>query len=443
VEVNWRPKIPKPFHPLYTTTIDEIIARSGRVSGKSYAFRDYCFGKLLEKKGNHIVVTRAEGNDIRRTVFAMFEALVAELNLERFFKFNKSPFEITYLPYGNKIFFEAINGDINRTKGFTIPHGRIAVVWHEEAQEMDSEIYIDGANTTFVRFFDQNSKTLYAYNPPEIASHWANIWFPKKVQLGDALEIYSTWEDIRNLLTAQTIKKIIQMQRNDPDYYKYWYLGHIISLRGLVFRQFKKEKHVIKHIDLKWLEQNAIECIIAVDGAIKNDSTAVGIGVIVRDGRMIELASYYYDPIQTGQQLADIDQARKIAKWFGEFFQRYPFLQFLKHWLGTVDNANFDLLLMLRQMDEFKWFPWRAATDKNIYRDTKRLQNMFEEDLIFILDNEHDRKFNQNYIGISQFQSYVYDVEKNNEIKKNQEDHYIDMMKYQTYHYRSGTAFVA
>lgn len=456
-DLIFKPKIPKVYNPIWLENplkiiteeeekifkslnieplgvINEFILNGGRITGKTTDARDYCMYRLISEEGANIVVTRAEQNDIRGSVFAGFEKLIYKITNnkpQKYFKISKSPFEITFKPNGNKIFFLAINKDINRTKGFEIPKGYIAVVWHEECNEMESEEYLESAKMTFLRFFNKTSKILYAYNIEQLRTHWSNIYFPQKIAKREAIRVYSTWKDIAKLLDPATIAKILEDRARDIEFYRYWYLGHIIGLKGLVFRQFNRKKHVVKQLDIQRIMEYVSTIIVSIDAANKNDATAVGALCILRDGRIIILDSFYYDPLEKGQ-LDDVEMSRLICNWWVRFSNRFPTARYVNT-MGIVDNANWNLKEMLQGSQSMGYFAWYTATDKVILRDTKRLQNMFGADLIlFYCPND---SFNDNKYGILEIESYIYD-EKTQEIKKGQQDHFIDMLKYGTYPYQ-------
>lgn len=456
--LDFTPKIPATYHPVWADNpkrnvteeekaifkslemeplgvTNEYILNGGRITGKTTTAGDYCMYRLISEKGANIVVTRAEQNDIRGTVFSKFKKIINQIthgHPDDYFKISHSPFEITFKLNGNKIFFLAINKDINRSKGFEIPNdGYIAVVWNEECNEMDSEEYLEASKMTFLRFFNQTSKILYAYNTEQLRTHWSNIYFPQKIAKREAIKVYATWKDIAKLLDPATIAKILEDRTRDIEFYRYWYLGHIIGLKGLVFRQFNRKKHLIRSLDLDRITESISTIIVSIDAANKNDATAVGALCILRDGRILVLDSFYYDPLEKGQ-LDDVEMSRLICSWWNRFNQRFPMAKYINT-MGIVDNANWNLKEMLQGSQAMGYFAWYTATDKVILRDTKRLQNMFGADLI-LLYYPND-SFNDNKYGIVEIESYIYD-EKTQEIKKGQQDHFIDMLKYGTYPYQ-------
>ncbi|MFQ7077324.1 MAG: phage terminase large subunit [Christensenellaceae bacterium] len=113
----------------------------------------------------------------------------------------------------------------------------------DEADQVKHPNHITAWESTAVRFFQAHSKIIYAYNPPMSRSHWAHKFFGDKIKNG-ATKIYATWEDVRTLLNEKTIQTIEKFRRDDPEYYRYWYLGESVLFHGMVYPQFKREKHI-------------------------------------------------------------------------------------------------------------------------------------------------------------------------------------------------------
>ena len=356
--------------------------------------------------------------------------------LDRFFRVKRSPYEITFLPNGNKIFFLATNGDISRTKGFELPRAEdyIDFVWFEEVNENDSSDYVDAAMLTFLRFLEIAPRSF-------LFTTRQRVFFIGQIPISESLQhrkgnagIFNV-EDIRNLLEPPVVQKILEDKERDYDYYRYWYLGHIISLKGRVFKQFRRNKNTIKWLDKMRIVHMISWLIVSGDAAIKNDATCFGLLAVLRDGRLLLLDSYYYDPVRENEQLPDTEQARRIGLWFQQALAKFPGIS-SKPFVGTVDNANFNLMMILQNTIEMGWFKWYPATDKKVVRDIHRLQNLFFEDLLIISE---DPTTANRYV-IDEIENYVYD-EKTQDIKKDQADHGIDMLKYGTFIYANPLAF--
>lgn len=434
----------KPYWEMFdgnnTLIPGEYVLRSGRISGKTRTFGNIVLEKIMSRKGAHVMITRAEYVDIRSSVFRLLTTLIAESNLQSLFKVRKSPFEIEFIPFGNLVMFQAIDGDENRTKALEIPQGDLVMIVNEEVNELESEIFLEAAMATYGRYMVEETIIMHVFNPPDDATDWTYSYFDGKIRIGESKLLYSTWEDIRHLLNSRTINTILSLKKRDPELYEHVYLGKIINRTGLVFRGFNYERHVIDKNKLtpefyKQLAKDVHKVIISGDGANLNDSTVVGALAMLRSGRLILLDAYYYDPKITRYQMDDMEAAREIGKWYKEFTDRYPNIEY-KNTVVTFDNASWNLLQMVKKLPQLGHIPegcFFPATDKKIIRDIKRLQTMHAEDMIYYVP-----------VGgvpfvINEIMGYKYD--KKGKIDLKLPDDGIDMLKYGTYEYHNPQAF--
>lgn len=418
-----------------------FIGRSGRSTGKT-TNNEYAIGVEITEGRGDVWYCRSELGDIRSSIFTSMQSTLLKLGYTLSNKDRKadfyvcaSPFEITHNKTGNKIQFFAINKDINRTKGFVPPSGKLKRIVVEEANEVDEEKYITALETTAVKYIDSNSKFVYNLNPPETKQHWSKTFFDDKVKNGATL-LYTTWKYLAKLgmLTPAMIAEILKMKRENPLFYRYWYLGEIVKMTGLVFPMFDPDKHIVHIKDRNRVANITGQVIVAGDAANKNDPTAFGFLCVLTTGQILCLDAFYYDPKIKGQT-DDVLLGQMVCDWFDGVLSKYPGLA-NKRFVGTVDNANWNLLQMLqisRSMGFFKWYP---ATDKVILRDVNRLRVLLRNKmLLFNVAPDNAVK-----CITDEFQNFIYD-EKTGEIKKNQSDHGIDMCKYGTLLYENTKIF--
>lgn len=419
--------------------IKKYLLYSGRSSGKTYADEEATALDLVQGGRGDVWYTRAELGDIRNSIFTSMQQTLHRMGMTvsdgpgALWRAKLSPFELICNKNGNRIQFFAINKDINRSKGFTPPSGVLKRVIVEEANEMDDSKYITALETTAVRYLRAQSKIVLRSNPAETRQHWSVSYFDELIR-GGATRIYTTWEDLArcNKLSIATVAEILKMKRDNPLFYRYWYLGEIVKLSGLVFPQFDREKH-IKHFVATSERRRVVDItsrvIIAGDAANKNDATCFGALLELKMGNVGALLladALYYDPKINGQK-DDVEMARIVCDWYENVCNKYPGID-LKRTIGTVDNANWNLIQMLqrsRAMGHFKWYP---ASNKSIMRDVNRLRVGFRENMIIF----NDAPDNQVCEIIREIENYVYD-DKTGQIKANQSDHGIDMLKYGTY----------
>lgn len=426
--------------------LKEFVLKGGRISGKTQNDDYATIPLLVEKEKGDVWVCRSEESTIRRSVFQALQSAIRDLGYtisnrkDTDFRVLTSPFEIIHNKTGNRIQFFAINKDINRTKAMTPPSGRLKKVVLEEANEPDGEIYVEALRSTALRFFDENSKIVYRYNPPPGLNHWANRYYPSLQRRG-AILIHSTWEDIANLLDPIIIADILKFKREDPLHYSYWYGGEVISMEGLVIWSFDRNKHLISLAELQGrirrnIYYQPVQMLYGVDSGIKRDATAVSAWAIYPDGLLIKLGTYFLDIAayrrKTGAKgLTHTDQARMISEWHNrEFIPRMAAWGIsipssrAERWCFDGAGITQDLMWEFEKIERTSC---TAITDKDVERDIARLVNAYRSNQLLILDTEDNR------VSIEEMETFARNEE--NEIPEGQSDHTIDADKYATYEY--------
>lgn len=431
-----RARIPKPFAPLLDPTVRKIIEESGRTAGKSTTNETVAVGLMMAHRSNNIWYCRAEKGDIRTSIFSSFLATVQALGVERYFDFKLNPFEATCTITGAKCYFGGINGktkdDLNATKGFVPQDRSLAMFIVDEANEAKSYQHLRAAETTANKFLKPDGKIIYAYNPPPNLGHWAHSYFGKMVENG-AVRIYSTYHDIYKLLNEATIDEIETMRRENPQQYKYWYLGQKISLEGLVLYTFSKERNLIPLDNFKAAVANGYQplyIIYGVDSGVVKDPTAVCAWGIFPDGNLIKLSTFYLDPKAIGEPLPNSYQVEKMVEWYRDFYTEMASYgvvlpgPYNEAWI--FDSAVVTQDLMLEFQNRTGYFV-KAVDNKSIERDIKRLQNGYFRGVFKVLDTP------SNAPSLREINTFCYD--EKNEIPDGQDDHTIDADKYATAHY--------
>ena len=424
--------------------VKTFILHGGRISGKTKN-DELATAPLFFGERGDIWYCRSEQGDIRMSIFQSMQSTLHSLGFtlsdgrRADFRVSKSPFEITCNLTGNKCQFFAINKDINRTKSFEPPSGKLKKVILEEANEPDGKIYVEALKSTVLRFFDENSKIVYRYNPPPSLRHWANIYYPNLARQG-ATFIHSSWENIIDWLDPAVIAEIVQMRKEDPLHYRYWYEGEPLSEEGRVIWAFKKEKHVIslgalQRRIVKDMFYQPVFMFYGIDSGLKRDATAVSAWALYPNGVLIKLATFYEDIAKfrrvTGEDgLSHSDQAQIIAEWHEKFKKEYASYgitipsQESERWCFDGAAITQDLMLEFRKLTGYRCV---AITNKDIERDIARLNNAYRAGKLWILNVE------SNEISMQEMETFMRD--ENQDIPEGQSDHTIDADKYATYDY--------
>ncbi len=421
--------VPIEYSPLFDRSIGEVVEPSGRCSAKTTSNEILAVTLMLEDKLNNVWYCRAEKGDIRSTIFSSMISTIQMLGLERLFSWSVSPFRITCLKTGAICYFDGINGktddDVTAVKGFTPLTKTLALCILDEADQVKHQNHITAWESTLVRFLLPYGKVVFAYNPPMTRSHWAHRFFGDKVKNG-ATKIYATWESIRGLLNEKTIANIEKYRQDEPDYYRYWYLGESVNFKGMVYPQFRRETHIINIF--RYLYENprehVSEVVFGLDEGTVNDSTCVTVLAIMSSGKAIVLDCLEIDPQKIGQQ-SPAQTSRLLIKFLTDTLQRFPFLQGLRRrWIfECAEGGQMLRLQFVENCGEETYL----VTNKSIMGDVKRVRSMLSEKILLFHD---DINVNTKQL-IEDIENYVFD-EKTGDIKKQQRDDTIDSLEYAT-----------
>ncbi len=417
------------YAPLVDPKVEEIVESSGRTTAKSTSNEIIAVQLMTQSKYNNGWYCRAEKSDIRSTIFTSMISTIQMMGLEKKFTWSLSPLQIKCKKTGAICYFSGINGktddDVTATKGFTPQYKTLAFCILDEADQVKHENHITAWKTTATRFLLPQAKVIYAYNPPMNKNHWAHRFFGDKVKNG-ATKIYATWEDIRGLLSQRVIDDILKFKRDDPDYYRYWYLGEAVNFQGMVYPQFSREKHVINiwHYLSEHPQERITEVIYGLDEGTVNDSTCVTCLGILRSGRSVVLDCLEIDPLKIGQQ-SPAETSRHLQRFIQVCNGRFPFLQHVRRrWIFECAEGGQMLRLQFIQDTGEDTV---LVTQKSILGDVKRVRSMLSEGLLLF----HDAPDVTTSILIQDIENYVFD-EKTGDIKKQQRDDTIDSLEYAT-----------
>nr|DAJ68653.1 MAG TPA: large terminase [Caudoviricetes sp.] len=417
------------YAPLFDPKISEIVEPSGRCSAKTTSNEIAAISFMLKSRLNNIWYCRAETGDIRQTIFSSFISTVQLMEVERYFSWSLSPIQITCTLTGAICYFSGINGktddDLTATKGFTPLTKTLAMCILDEADQVKHYNHITAWESTAARFLLPYGKMVYAYNPPMTRSHWSFKFFGDKVTNG-ATKIFATWLDIKGILNSKVIEIIEKFKKDDPEYYRYWYLGEPVNFKGMVYPQFRREKHCVNVYKLLAERPNdrVIEVIFGLDEGTVNDSTCVTVLAIFASGIAVVLDCLEIDPQKIGQQ-SPAQTSRLLVKFLTETLGKFAFLRYVpRRWIFECAEGGQMLRL---QFNEDAGEDTYLVTNKSVMGDIKRVRSMLSENILFFhMDNNVTTEQ-----LVKDIENYVFD-EKTGDIKKQQRDDTIDSLEYAT-----------
>lgn len=237
----------------------------GRGSTKSsFASIEIVLNIMKDKEANAVVL-RKIGNTLEGSVYNQIIWAILKLKVMPFFDIKKSPMEITYKPYGNKILFRG-SDDPLKLKSIKFINGYAKYIWYEEITEFFGMEEIRNINQSLLRGGDKFT-VLYSYNPPRSLNNWVNVEELNKRE--DKLFHRSTYLDVpKEWLGEQFIIEAEELKRTNELAYKNEYLGIPTGEGGAVFSNVKLREIPNEELNTFDKISSGIDFGYAVDPAI-------------------------------------------------------------------------------------------------------------------------------------------------------------------------------
>lgn len=227
------------FHPMIRDIRkgrhSEYVLPGGRGSAKSSGI-SCIIPELIKNNSNmHALVLRKVGNTIKDSVYAQMKWAIAKLGLEDEFRFKVSPFEITYIPTGQKIYFRGADDPL-KIKSIKPEFGYIGILWLEELDQFAGPEEVRSIQQSAIRGGDKAYR-FKSFNPPRSKNNWANEYTEEaETQNDDAIVVRSTYLDVDpDWLGEQFINDAEHLKEVNPDAYDNEYMGKANGNGGNVF----------------------------------------------------------------------------------------------------------------------------------------------------------------------------------------------------------------
>ena len=244
------------FHPMIRDVRkgnhSEYVLPGGRGSAKSSGI-SCIIPELIKNNPNmHALVLRKVGNTIKDSVYAQMKWAIAKLGLEDEFRFKVSPFEITYIPTGQKIYFRGADDPL-KIKSIKPEFGYIGILWLEELDQFAGPEEVRSIQQSAIRGGDKAYR-FKSFNPPRSKNNWANEYTEEAETQNDAaMVVRSTYLDVDpDWLGEQFINDAEHLKEVNPDAYENEYMGKANGNGGNVFEYIEDRPitdEEISHMD--------------------------------------------------------------------------------------------------------------------------------------------------------------------------------------------------
>lgn len=210
----------------------EYVLKGGRGSTKSSTFGMIIVEILKNYHDIHALVCRKVANTIKDSVYNKIVWAIRKQGLEDEFKFKTSPFEITYKPTGQKIYFRGAD-DPDKIKSINPEFGYIGILWYEELDQFAGDSEVRKIEQSAIRG-GELAWIFKSFNPPKTANNWANEYV---TEVGENTLVHSsTYLDVpRDWLGQPFIDKAEHLKEINPEAYEHEYGGVANGNGGMVF----------------------------------------------------------------------------------------------------------------------------------------------------------------------------------------------------------------
>ena len=232
------------FHPMIRDVRrgnhTEYILPGGRGSTKSSGISCIIPELLRNNPDMHALVLRKVGNTIKDSVYAQFKWAISKQKLDKDFRFKTSPFEITYKPTGQKIYFRGADDPL-KIKSIKPEFGYIGIIWFEELDQFSGPEEVRNIQQSAIRGGDKAYK-FKSFNPPRSKNNWANAYTEEAEFKDDAaVVVHSTYKDVPNdWLGEQFLNDAEHLKEVNPDAYENEYMGVANGNGGNVFEYIEE-----------------------------------------------------------------------------------------------------------------------------------------------------------------------------------------------------------
>jgi phage terminase large subunit len=223
------------------------VLKGGRNSSKSTHISIRIIYELMKSPVNALVV-RKVANTLAESVFEQLLWAIDYLEVTQYWKLNKSPLSLTYIPRGNKIIFRGAD-EPQKIKSIKTSKFPIAILWIEELSEFKTEDEVDTIVNSVLRSELTGSlkySVFYSYNPPKRKQNWVNKKYNTQFISNNTFVHYSNYLD--NPYVSSAFKEEAEeVKKKNEHKYRWIFLGEpigggVVPFSNLVFRRITDEE---------------------------------------------------------------------------------------------------------------------------------------------------------------------------------------------------------
>ena len=271
------------------------IVKGSKASKKSKTTASWIIQNMMNSKyslANTLVIQKTE-QALKDSSFQELQWVLHQLNVEKNWKYIKNPFEMIYIPTGQKIIFRNIN---NASRSISLKKGYLCWVWVEDAHEitLDDFLKIDESlrGTLPKPLFYQLTLTFTPWK--------SSLWIKKKFfdqKSPEILAITTTYKT-NEWLDIQYLQMLENLRKTNPNRYQVIALGEWELIGNQIYENYEK----------KFFDPQKVPGILVfgLDFGYSKDPTAFFVGKINIDQKILYVINEIYEKKLLNNQIAEL-----------------------------------------------------------------------------------------------------------------------------------------
>lgn len=408
------------FYDMWTTDKPYIVCKGGRGSFKSSVISLKLVTMMMkyiqQGKTVNVICIRENQQYLRDSVYNQILWAMNILHVANEFQTRVSPMIIRHKLSGSTFYFYGAN-DPQKLKSNIV--GNIVGVWFEEFSNLKNAEVFDQSVPTFIRqkpYFANQVKVYISYNPPRNPYAWVNEWVTQREVDDDYFIDTSTYlDDELGFTTEQQLKLINQYKKNDPDYYRWLYLGEAVGLGTNVYNM-----DLFKVVDRIPSDEYITEIFYGMDTGFMVSATACVACAFTNKYNVYVLDTFYYDPTKYERKLSASEQAERVHDFINQITDKYGVVPYNQ----TIDSADGGIYTQYWQMYNTQWSKVHKLGEAEMI---DRVQDLAAQGRLHVL------KTPGNEILLDEHKKYQWDpatVNSDNPRVIKEFDHSCDALKY-------------
>ena len=405
---------------MWTTDKPYIVCKGGRGSFKSSVISLKLVTMMMkyisQGKQVNVITIRENQQYLRDSVYNQILWAMSILGVESEFRTRVSPMIIQHIRTGSTFYFYGAN-DPTKLKSNIV--GNVVAVWFEEFANLKNVDVFDQSVPTFIRqkpdFVDQ-VKIYISYNPPRNPYAWVNEWVTQRETDPDYFIDSSTYlDDELGFTTKQQLDLIEKYKQNDPDYYRWLYLGEAVGLGTNVYNM-----DLFKVVDKIPGDEYITDIFYGMDTGFMVSATDCVACAFTNKYNVYVLDTFYYDPTKYERKLSASEQAERVHDFINQITNKYGVVPCNE----TIDSADGGIYTQYWQMYNVQWSKVHKLGEPEMI---DRVQDLLAQGRMHVL------KTPGNQVFLDEHKKYQWDpatVNSDHPRVIKEYDHSCDALKY-------------